>query len=267
MRRPGTRARYAYAINDSIHDPPEPSPSALGSGETRALWDSVNEQALDYYGETDFAERTAWRVVRLHYTNDGHTMRLRRNPLTQPPLVMPHPGNTTIIGKALEYVWVTPSGDMQIRNFPDDNPPDIMWSPSLKALMIFPHQHLDEVCVPLQNPRRTSREAMRNFVDAPSRTDPAVVMFKRWSEREAKCAKPFEVPEVTVKSMGPADTVVYRSDKWHDENTRRALEGSQDYIHTFGPDTPWIWQDNDKDPTAIMIRGGKLDAHERGIIH
>jgi hypothetical protein len=90
-------------------------------------------------------------------------------------------------------------------------------------------------------------------------------MFKRWAQREAHCRKEISVPMVRMTPIGRADTISYRSDKWHEENPDPVLEDSGEYIHVHGEDV-WVWQDADN-PNALMIRGGKLDVEERGIIH
>jgi hypothetical protein len=90
-------------------------------------------------------------------------------------------------------------------------------------------------------------------------------MFKRWAQRDPHCHKEIDVPMVRMNPLGRADTISYRSDKWHDENPDPRLEGSGEYIHVHGENV-WVWQDGNK-PNALMIRGGKLDVEERGIVH
>ena len=61
--------------------------------------------------------------------------------------------------------------------------------------------------------------------------------------------------------------MAYASDKWNDPNPDPRLLDAQQYIHNHWYDV-WVWQDTDRGlPNVIMIHGGELDLHERGLIH
>jgi len=239
----------------SIHPPADPSPRVL-QGDARAFWDSVRDDAFEYYSSAGapkpkkVAERTAWRAVRMHWEAKGRKWVRRSKPLRKPrKMLLPDPGDVIILGKLLEYVWINEDGSLDVRRW-ENRPPDLYWNRTQKTLYAFPNVPETTVCEPV--PDDLADEAQ---------------MFKRWSQRDAHCARTFELDaEASIIPMGVGDSIAYRSDKWHGQSDDTYLEDSQEYFHQFS-DGNWIWQDSDTSPNAILMRGGQLDVEERGIIH
>lgn len=238
----------------SIHPPPDPNVRVLGP-DARAFWESVRDDALDYYSSagapkpTAVAERTAWRAVRMHW-HESRGKRVRNSKLRKPnKMLLPDPGDVIILGKLLEYVWINEDGSLDVRRW-TENPPDLYWNHEQKTLYAFPNVPDIEVCEQV----------------GPDLDDTAA-MFKRWAQRDAQCARTFELDaESSILPMGVGDSLAYRSDKWHARSDLPHLDDSQEYFHQFS-DGVWIWQDSDTSPNAILMRGGQLDVEERGIIH
>lgn len=240
--------------NDSAHEPSNPSPQVL-QGAARQLWQNVEGQAFGIYGEHagphEIPEKTAWKAVRMQFQKNGNSWVKRKHVEQEIPYILPNPGDTAWLGKFIEYAWITPKGEVYKRTF-NENPPDLWWNKDQKTLYSFPTAVVPDQCL----------------VITPDLNDTAE-MFKTWSQRNAKCANKIDVPMARMYPRGATDSVSYRSDKWHDENPDPRLEGSGEYIHMHG-DGVWVWEDTEDlrdTPNAIMIRGGRLDVEERGIIH
>jgi hypothetical protein len=242
----------------TIHPPADPNVRVLDS-QARAFWESVYEDAYEYYSSanapkpTAVAARTAWRAVRMHWEAPGGRGKtwIRRRPSLATPRtqLMPDPGDLIILGKILEYVWINADGSLDVRQWAT-SPPDLYWNRTQKILYAFPNVPDQTVCHPV--PEDMAAEAK---------------MFKRWAQRHAHCMRTFDLhTEDTINAMGVGDAIAYRSDKWHDASTNPYLDDSQEYFHQFS-DGNWIWQDSDTSPSAILMRGGQLDVEERGIIH
>lgn len=240
--------------NDSLHEPPNPSPDVLPL-QARQFWNAVEEQAWEIYGEhaRDHAipEKTAWKAVRMHFEPNGRGW-VRKRPELEISYILPNPGDVAWLGKMLDYAWITSEGELYKRTFEGD-PPDLWWNKDQKTLYSFPNAHVPEVCMPI----------------SPDLEDTAH-MFKRWAQRDAHCSKVVQVPMARMYPRGAIDSVSYRSDKWHDRNPDIVrLKGSSEYIHLHG-DGVWVWEDTpdlNGTPNAVMIRGGRLDVVEQGIIH
>lgn len=241
---------------DSVHEPENPSPETLPQ-ELRPFWDEVFRQSEQVYGENGRAhsipEKTAWRALRMHFEEDGTGAWLRKEAPSRSAFLLEDPGDVVWLGKLLDYTWIEPDGTVVQRVF-DDPPPDLLWSQSRKTLYSFPTATIPEHCQPLTD----------DLLDEAK-------MFKRWAQRDAKCARDVGVTPVEMYPLGSADSVSYRSDKWHDENPDfKRLSGSDEYIHVHG-DGVWVWEDaagvEGDVPNVVVIRGGRLDVEERGIIH
>lgn len=239
----------------SIHPPPDPNPRVL-TGDARAFWDSVQQDAYDYYASAgapkakSVSEKTAWRAVRMHWEDRNGQWVPRRAKLKRPRKTkVPAPGDLITLGKLLEYAWLDNDGVLNVRKW-TDYPPNLYWNHRQKALYSFPHVPEQTVCEPVTE-------------------DLAEVAaeYEKWAQRKPTCVHPFEIDAgITIIPSGVGDSVAYRSDKWHIKNSVPYLENSQEYFHQFS-DGVWISQDNDTSPHAILMRGGKLDVEERGIIH
>jgi len=242
-----------------IHLPPNPQPHNLGRA-ARKLYDLAYANALEFYsvpGNEDPAElarHTAWKTVRLFYLDP-----LSQRPQLTPALPEPGKEPSTFIGEPkafvklgylLEYTVIDGDANLHRYSFQDD-PPALYWSERLKSLFVLPGAQVGDVC------------------RIPPKKGPLVSMFRTWAQRRPKCETDVEVPEVDVRLQGWIDTLVYRSDKWHDPNPRKAMVGSQPYIHQHG-DGVGVWASaasGDNPPAAIVVTGGCLDVMSRGIIH
>jgi hypothetical protein len=237
-----------------IHVPADPPESSIRGKEAREFWQRSKSAAATYYMDEKTASRTAWRALRAFFRDDGKAM-VRRSPddallrrAKMPKAKVGEPGRLITLGVLLEYTFINPEASLVVRRFPDEDPPQLYWSHDQKVLWVFPG---------------TGTEECRN----PTKGEPHVRDFKRWTQREAVCERMIDVPDVEVRLQGLADTVVYRSDKWHGRNEDQlAHSGSQEYIHQFG-DGVGVWQDKGNPPSALAFMGGCLDMEERGIIH
>jgi hypothetical protein len=238
-----------------IHLPDDPKPSTL-SGDARRLWDAAYKNANAYYNETNSpknektANKTAWKTVRLFFVQDGKkwSRRAALPPVRQGPVTyVGNPGDVVDLGAILEYTFIDGDANLQIIRFADGDAPSLFWSERNRTLYVFPTAE-NESC---RKPDPWSSES---------------VMFKRWAQREPQCERVLDVPEVDVQLLGNLDTIIYRSDKWHDRNPDPSVAGSQEYIHQVG-DGVGLWQSAGNPPAAIVMTGGCLDVEERGIIH
>ena len=133
-----------------------------------------------------------------------------------------------------------------------DHPPILWWDKKRKALYAFPKQ-------PYPTCRYTD-----DFVSAEARAE-----YEKWHKREPECFDEIAIPDVKVRPVGAMDSLSYASDKWNDADPDPALLEAQQYIHNHWYDV-WVWQDASAKrgvPNAIMIQGGELDLHARGLIH
>lgn len=247
MRRPNKKL--------GIHDPPDPSPRVLPQ-DARDEWEEAFEGALSAYNDPETAKATAWRTVEMSWaeTSRGRWNRCSNGTCQIWPRdrVLPKPGDLVLLGVLVEYSWVDFDGELQVRAFKKD-PPELFWDETNKFMLSFPNLPYTS-CQPIDS---RVRQAHRKAIET----------YQKWHARESHCNDEIRIPAVTIRAMGPSDTVSYRSDKWHDANPDPTVEGSQEYIHKHWKDV-WTWQDTDNGrPNAILVHGGALDLHERGLIH
>lgn len=237
----------------SIYEPPPASPKKLDP-QHRAIWDRAYTESLEGYAETGdeipnaetVAARTGWRAL----------MAMQAQPLN--PRRVPTEANVIVLGRLIEYGYIDPKGRLQIRNLPEPAP-ELLWDHERKLLYCFPDVH----------PQRCERipPAMRE----------QAALYHRWAQRDPQCYTNIDVPPYTVYPAGLADTVTYRSDKWHGASRDPVMRDAMLYIHDLGPNV-WCWLDEDNVSTkgfgqltsrskAIVIGGGDLDMHEKGLIH
>jgi hypothetical protein len=249
-------------IANPLHEPSNPSPDVLPV-DARQFWDNMAAQSEHLYGEHagphEIPEKTAWRAVRMHWQKRGRQWVPRDQAVHELPFVLPSPEDVTWLGLLLEYYWITPQGELYKRSFEDDSnpneyqdPPDLWWSPDYKTLFSFPLTETRGPCMPIEEDMSDQAE-----------------MFRRWAQRDAQCQLGFEVPLARMYWRGVGDSLSYRSDKWHDRNEERGLPGSREYIHLHS-DGVNVYEDTpnlDETPHVVVIRGGKLDVEERGIVH
>lgn len=249
-----------------IHDPPEPSINALPP-DARARWDEAYAASMAAYNRPDVAEATAWRTVRLSYAPadaNGRTWaRCANNRCVKWPNArrLPMPKSELVgLGVLIEYGLVDPRGQLHVIPMDRDTPPILWWDNVGKRLYAFPGQTYPGCDI------------------IPKDMEEAVRVYRRWTKnRKPNCASQVVVPDVKVHAVGVADTISYRSDKFDGGSELRVVElrgtpiqdptmpKSQEYIHKHWHDV-WTWQDSG-DPEAIMIEGGALDLHAKGIIH
>jgi len=251
-------------LANPLVEPSNPSPDVLPP-DARALWDDVALQSQEIYGEHadqhELPEKSAWRTVRMHWQKNGRTW-VPKNLKYELPFVLPSPEDVAWLGLLIEYVWITPDGELFKRDWtkkngkpiPDEkqNAPALWWSKESKTLFAFPTTKTAGPCLPIDADMKDQAE-----------------MFRRWAQRNAECQLGFEVPRARMHWRGMGDSLSYRSDKWNDRNEERGLPGSREYIHTH-TDGVGVYEDTldiNQDPNIVVIRGGQLDVEERGIIH
>ena len=242
-----------------IHVPSDPNAKRLGE-EPLKLYRAAYENAKKFYsvpGNQDpdeLAQKAAWKTVRLFYQDPMSPQPTLAaalpEPSNAPSTIIGQPDNLVRLGYLLEYTSIDGDATLHRYSFEDD-PPALYWDDNLKSLFVFPGTEGQTQCV------------------TPPKDGPVVRMFKTWAQRAPKCESRIPVPEVDVKLDGWIDTLLYRSDKWHDPNPKNAMQGSQIYIHQHG-DGVGVWTSpsaKGKPPAAIVITGGCLDVESRGIIH
>lgn len=246
-----------------IHDPPEPSKNVLPP-EARARWEQAYAGSMEAYNRPDVAEATAWRTVRLSWKKVGRTwVRCANDRCTRWPAArkLPFPKSELVgLGVLIEYGLVDPQGTLHVVTFDRGEPPLLWWDDVGKRLYAFPGQNYPGCDI------------------IPANAEQAVRLYQKWAKgRKPRCRSQVEVPDVKVHAVGVADTVSYRSDKYDGDSQLRVIElrgvpvqdptmpEAQEYIHKHWHDV-WTWQDSG-DPEAIMIEGGALDVHSKGIIH
>lgn len=239
--------------NLGIYDPPEPNVRVLPET-AREQWDAAYQQALEIYGDKGVAETTAWRNVRMNWRpGAGRLWEACANGRCVPwprSMMLPQPQTDLVgLGVLVEYGFVDRRGDLQLRITDRNHPPILWWDDEQKILYAFPGTNYPGCMLMAPDDVKRGRE-----------------IYKKWTKRQADCASEIEIPIVRMTCSGAADTVSYRSDKWKKKMVDPRVVGAQEYIHKHWHDV-WLWQDDDGDPSAIMIQGGALDVHEKGIIH
>lgn len=263
-----SRSRPYRQPNIGIFDPAEPSPNVLPP-EAREQWGDAYRKAMDRYGDNETAESTAWRVTRLSWRPGAKKQWQRCQ--NGKCFMWPHPGifpvpdmDLVSLGVLVEYAWINAHGELEARSFDGDDP-TLWWDDERKAMYSFPQASYPGCTILTTAEKRKRAKAME--------------VYERFHARGASCAEDVgaRINDWTKKNlrgkkmlaMGPSDVVVYRSDKWHDENPDPRVLGAQEYIHKHWHDV-WTWQDQDipnARPNAIFIQGGELALHERGLIH
>jgi len=246
------RAARSRRPNLGIYDPPEPSTGVL-SPEAKAQWDRSFEQAMEIYGDRGIAETAAWRRVRMSFRPGANrSWEQCSGGQCKPwprPQMLPVPNSDLVgLGVLIEYGFIDRNGDLQLRAPDLDFPPILYWDDARKMLYAFPGTPYP-ACM-LKPPKQSN----------------GAEIYKKWTKRDADCISQIQIPIVRMQCMGPSDTISYRSDKWKPKMDDPRVHGAQEYIHKNWHDV-WLWQDDPADPSAIMIEGGALDVHAKGIIH
>ena len=251
-----------------VYDPPEPNVRVLPT-DARARWEQVYADAMAAYGRKEVAEATAWRTIRMSWRPDNRGrswIRCTNNRCVKwpRPQQLPRPKSELVgLGVLIEYGYVDADGELQIVRANTDTPPMLYWDHVAKRLYAFPY-------------------AGYGTCDAIPSTPPmqmAAKVYKMWAKgRKPQCATKVQAPKTRVFAAGVADTISYRSDKYDGPSELRIIDlrgvpmqdasmpNSTPYIHKHWHDV-WTWVDDEDDPWVIMIEGGALDVHAKGIIH
>lgn len=257
---PRRRARNPL---QSIHDPPDPSVGTLPN-KAKAEWEQAYEKSFRAYerppedqvpDQKGLAKRAAWRTIKLTWKQTGSdTWRRCEGGACYWPAPMDAPDPLSVLvglGVLIEVVYIDKVGKIHTKPFDKKHPPILWWDDKLKALFAMP-------------------KAPYPKCQAPDFSDPAIVeaanTYKRWHQRDAQCESKQALPDVELRAVGAADSVSYASDKWNDRDPDPRLVNAQKYIHNHWYDV-WIWMDDAKSPNLVVIEGGELDLHERGLIH
>lgn len=245
---PTSVRRQPNFFNSSLYEPRPKSPDSL-TGNARKQWDYGYRRAKSMYGGVgdtipnldEVSRRSAWRSLDALESDWPEDQ------------VLPEPGPCIGLGRMIEYAFIDSIGNLQIRSFAsDDDPPEVYWDHKNKRIYCFPHI------------RQTSCSRIPNELRG------AAEHYKTWSKREPKCYDELEIPDdLVIVPVGMADSITYRSDKWEKRSNSKGLIDGATYIHDHGPKV-WTWQDDDPDdglPQVIMIQGGRLDMHAKGLIH
>lgn len=258
MAYKGRRRRQAVVRNglDSVHDPKDPSPEVLPD-QAKAVWGESFRDALGVYESEELAVKSAWREVRMKWQHDGAETwdRCKNGSCYWPKdIKLKKPKTHPVsIGVLVEYVIMDKSGVLHVVRLNDVGlPPRLYWDDKLKACFAFPGMEYEACSLRPDEVDATARE-----------------VYEKWHKREAEC---FLDPEFPVGSklvaVGAGDSLSYASDKWSDPDPDPALASAQQYIHNHWYDV-WVYQDAPAGemPSVVMITGGELDLHERGLIH
>jgi len=237
-----------------IYDPPEPNVNVLPD-DAKVVWNATHGDAMTKYGDSGIAETTAWRKVRLSWkeTSEGSWQKCSGGSCTPwpAPMKLPLPQKDLVgLGVLVEYGYIGRDGVLRVWGTNSDTPPILWWDDGSKSLYAFPGTPYPP-CM-LVNPQRDSH---------------AAAIYETWTKRKPSCGlTELKIPTPIIKCVGAADTVSYRSDKWKQKHDDTRVVGAQEYIHKHWHEV-WTWMDNENKPTAIMITGGELDLHAKGIIH
>ena len=195
------------------------------------------------------------------------------------PRVLPDPGAVALLGTVLELVVREPDGRKVRHSWDASDAPGLLWSPSQKALLVFPGKtlrHWKEVGRH-GDVRRNERIDMREMagtlkkmgVTNARQVQTAGKLFTQWAARPSTRFAQFDTPDdpgsdkLKLKLAGSAFSILYRSDKWNGRDGKCV-----DYIHHFAKTgTVKVSVANGRQPKAFFIKGGRLTVNDRGIIY
>lgn len=84
----------------------------------------------------------------------------------------------------------------------------------------------------------------------------ALAVYKKWHDFESTEGTIIDEPKGEFRPLGRAKAIVYVSDKWTGKET--------EYVHEFKA-LPMVSSNETKNPTAVILRGGKLRVTAEGI--
>lgn len=252
--------------NLGVYDPPEP-PVRVLPPEAQERWQEVYDLAMQVYRRNEVAEATAWRTIRLSFQPgaDGSWTRCANNRCQAWPSsqTLPQPEFTPVgLGVLIEYGYVDKQGELYIVELDREHPPVVYWDDAGKRLYAFPGIEYGSCDL------------------VPPEMNEAAKVYQMWAKgRPPQCTNNVEFPHVKMQAVGMADTISYRSDKFDGPSQLEIIvdangvprqdprmPDAQEYIHKHWHDVR-TWQDKPTNPTVIMIEGGALDVHAKGIIH
>ena len=195
------------------------------------------------------------------------------------PRVLPDPGAVALLGTVLELVVREPDGRKVRHSWDASDAPGLLWSPSQKALLVFPGKtlrHWKEVGRH-GDVRRNERIDMREMagtlkkmgVTNARQVQTAGKLFTQWAARPSTRFAQFDTPDdpgsdkLKLKLAGSAFSIVYRSEKWNGRNGQ-----PEDYQHHFAKSgSVGLYSDSITKPQGVKICGGRLTVNDRGIIY
>jgi len=168
---------------------------------------------------------------------------------------MPDPGPLALLGETLEFSW-REGGAKKTKRRAGKSNPDLpgkqIWKPNGKWLFLWSPKH--RAVVAIKKPTSAKKEPKV------SRRGGAAKVSERFHARPAKKTWEMEIPRVPLELVGPAEHIVYRSDKWS------ATGETTDYIHEFNDGVKLYCGPSLKNPRVFLCMGGKLTVTERGLV-
>ena len=186
------------------------------------------------------------------------------------PKKMPDPGPCSWHGSILEWAWI--DGEKTKTWKAKGKYWLFLWSPKYKAIVAVPCPTDSKIC---------DVEKTWKKLDKVSRAGGAAKMFERFMEREATMTIEGEVPAVKLVHLGEGKKVVYRSNKWVQQNYKKhapsVVQGrQQDYYHCVNEGFNKSWDlpkgaqvycgPSLEKPEVFICFGGRLTMTERGLV-
>ena len=195
------------------------------------------------------------------------------------PRKLPDPGAVALLGTMLLLDVKEPDGRVVRHEWDMHGGPGVVWSPSVKAIYIFPHikytdwKSIQRRGAPLLREQRLDMKETYELLRAhgihldEKDTSAAAKLFARWAARPATRFTQKNVDDPKLKLQGNGVKLDYRSDKWNGRDGRRvnythALSSTgSDKVSTSGDGT------RSRAPYVIFVKGPRLTVTERGIIY
>jgi len=166
------------------------------------------------------------------------------------PRKLPDPGSVALLGTVLELLVREKDGTEVLHSWRDATGPGLLWSPSNKALMFFPHLEAKETLA-------------RRGVELPKGTQEAAKLFTQWAARPSTRFTQVDIEAYPLRKLGEAVHIIYRSDKWNGRDGQTV-----DYIHHFSKSgTVKVSAAAGDPPKAFYIKGGRMTVNARGIVY
>lgn len=175
----------------------------------------------------------------------------KSNPATyklRNPKRVPDPGPSAWCGTVLEWKWRNGKDEHIWASPPRGKKWLFLWVPRYKAVLAIPA------------PKMKRGELTRRGGAAKS--------FERFMSRKADSSYEINVPKCKLVKLGPAQHIVYRSNKWlNPADKKRPTSGKNiDYIHDFKNGVKLYCGPTKENPEVFLCFGGKLTLTERGLV-